>query len=96
MTTKQIGEIIAQARLDKGISQSALAEQLEIRRQSLIEIENCQSNYSIDRLIDVLNSLDLEITITEKRSESYSFRGVRSLQRSDYEVNRKSIGKVKK
>lgn len=94
MTIQQIGDVVAQARRDQSLSQTTLAELLGIRRQSLIEIENCQCNYRVDRLIEVLEGLGLEITIAPKPRNGFNFKGVKSARLVDL-PSKEKVGKVK-
>lgn len=93
MNKKQIGEIVAMQRAENKLTQNQLAEKISVRRQSIIEIEQNQFNYRVDRLLEVLDGLGLELLIVKKDSkgaitvtsadkaslDTYVFRGVEPL-----------------
>lgn len=59
----KIGEIIAEIRLDKAITQDELAKRAGISRSSLTAIENGKSNFTVDTLIDIANALDIPMEL---------------------------------
>lgn len=66
MDKEQIGEIILRQRTELGLTQQQLADKLGVRRQSIIEIEQSQYNYRIDRLMELLDGLDLKLLVVKK------------------------------
>lgn len=59
----KIGEIIAEIRLDKAITQDELVKRSGISRSSLTAIENGKSNFTVDILIDIANALDVSMEL---------------------------------
>lgn len=68
MDKKQIGEIIYHQRTEMKLTQQQLADKLSVRRQSVIEIEQNQFNYRVDRLMEVLDGLGLKLIVVKKDS----------------------------
>lgn len=59
----KIGEIIAEIRLDKRMTQDELAERSGLSRSSLIAIEKGRANFTVDTLIDIANALDIPMEL---------------------------------
>lgn len=69
MTKEQLGEFVKQQRLLQNVTQSELAEKIGFRRQAIIEIENCQSDYGISVILRVLNALGYKLVPTVTSTE---------------------------
>jgi len=61
----ELGRIVAQARVTKGITQAYLAEEAEIAVQTLKVIESAKNGYSITSLVKVLAALGLELEVMD-------------------------------
>ena len=59
----KIGEIIAEIRLDKRMTQDELAEQSGLSRSSLIAIEKGRANFTIDTILDIANGLGVSVDL---------------------------------
>lgn len=90
MNKKQIGELIAAERARQQLTQQQVADKAGIRRQSIIEVEQDQYNYRVDRLMEILDALGLDLIIAKKDStmatavvtddnDMFLFRGVKPL-----------------
>lgn len=66
MDKQQIAIFVKEQRLALSMTQQELADAAQVRRQTVIEIENAIREYGIDKLLQVLNALDLEMTFTPK------------------------------
>lgn len=60
---KHIGSLLKKARLQKGLSQQALALQVGLPQSHLSKIENGRINLQISTLIELLRVLELELMI---------------------------------
>lgn len=59
----KIGEIIAEIRLDKRMTQDELAERSGLSRSSLIAIEKGKANFTIDAIMDIANGLGVSVDL---------------------------------
>ena len=59
----KIGEIIAEIRLDKKMTQDELAERSGLSRSSLTAIENGRANFTIDAILDIANGLGVSVEL---------------------------------
>lgn len=59
----KIGEIIAEIRLDKRMTQDELAERSGLSRSSLIAIEKGRANFTIDAILDISNGLGVSVEL---------------------------------
>lgn len=59
----KIGEIIAEIRLDKRMTQDELAERSGLSRSSLIAIEKGRANFTIDAILDIANGLGVSVDL---------------------------------
>lgn len=59
----KIGEIIAEIRLDKRMTQDELAERSGLSRSSLIAIEKGRANFTIDAILDIANGLGVSVEL---------------------------------
>lgn len=90
------------------LTQQQLADQLNVRRQSIIEIEQNQFNYRVDRLMEVLEGLGLKLIVVKKDAqvatmattysdeggETFVFRGVKPLLEDPDQPQKKSRKKL--
>lgn len=63
MNKQEIGHAIKQQRKAKGLTQQQIADTCEDTRQTIISLESGTRNITIDKLIKVLDALNLTITI---------------------------------
>lgn len=63
---KQIGATIRSARRGKGMTQTDLGRQTNLRQATISKIENGEGAIRVDTLCDVLAALELEISISER------------------------------
>lgn len=66
MNKQQIGEAITRERTLQGITQQQLGEMIGVRRQSIIEVELAQFDFRINRLLEILDGLGLDLLIVKK------------------------------
>lgn len=78
MNRQEIGKLIKQEREGQQLRQRDLAEAAQVRRQAILEIENADFSYGIDRLLQVLDALGLEIKIVPNKNV-FDFRNVKSI-----------------
>lgn len=57
----KIGEIIAEIRLDKNLTQRELAERVGTRQSYLARVEKGDVNFTIDTLFDITEALDVSV-----------------------------------
>ena len=57
----KIGEIIAEIRLDKKLTQCDLAKLSGIKQPNLVNIEKGDINFSIDTLFDIADALEVSV-----------------------------------
>lgn len=57
---KNLGIHIRQLREKKGLSQQALADDCDIKRNQIARIERAEINTSIKNLVKIANALDIE------------------------------------
>ena len=69
MNNKTIGQIVKENRKKLNLTQKELAMYACVSPKFIIELENDKKTIQLDKLYDVLNILDLTITITRKASE---------------------------
>jgi DNA-binding XRE family transcriptional regulator len=56
---KRVGKIIQAARATKGISQSALAEMIDVSLRTVIAIENGKRNPAFETIFNIVQMLDI-------------------------------------
>ena len=61
MNKQQIGQFVKEQRETAGLSQKALADKAQVRRQTVLDIENATLGYAIDKLLLVLDALEIKI-----------------------------------
>lgn len=62
-TPRQLGNLVRQARKDRGLSQARLGERAGLRQETISLIENGNPATRLDTLLKVLAALDLEFRI---------------------------------
>ena len=67
MVRRSMGELIKKQRIEKGLSQSNLAEQIGITRQSISKWETNTSRPDYENLISLCEILDLPIDIIDDK-----------------------------
>ncbi len=63
-TPADIGLTLQQARLDRGLSQTELAEELELPQSTISEMESGTSTIYLRRLLEMVRSLGIELHVT--------------------------------
>ena len=61
MTKKELFELIKETRIKRGLLQREIAERMQLPKERISEIENNKSNLQCDRLLRLLDILELEI-----------------------------------
>lgn len=77
MNKEQIGNFVKEQREAQGLTQQALADKAQVRRQTVLDIENASLGYAIDKLLAVLNALGVGlsfITATKETTTAFIFR----------------------
>ena len=64
----RIGEIIAEIRLDKRMTQDELAERSGLSRSSLIAIEKGRANFTIDAIMVIANGLGVSVDLIFRKA----------------------------
>lgn len=67
---KTIGEIVKENRKSLNLTQVELANYANVSPKFIVELENNKKTLRLDKIYDVLNVLDLTITVTSKKEES--------------------------
>lgn len=73
--SKQIGNLIRNARKRKALSQQALASLAGLRQASISAIENGSPNTKLQTLLIVLSALGLEFQIASRTTGDWSTEG---------------------
>lgn len=63
-TPEDLGRAIRRVRHDRGLSQQALAHDVDVDRSYLAKIENGRSSRLLNLVFDLLTALDIEVTLT--------------------------------
>jgi DNA-binding XRE family transcriptional regulator len=63
----EIGELLRTARERARVSQAALAEHIQMRRENVIRIEKGRANVTIDTLVRIASGLGLDLHVTLRR-----------------------------
>ena len=66
MTKKQIGSVIKKRRTELNLTQKQFAEKIKMPFQHIPNIENGNTNMTIDSLERILRALELEMSIEPK------------------------------
>lgn len=61
MNKQQIATFVKEQRTALSMTQQQLADAAQVRRQTVNEIENAVREYGIDKLLQVLEALDIKI-----------------------------------
>lgn len=61
-----IGHVIRNARVSKGMTQSGLAAQVGVSRKWVSEVENGKSTAEVGLVLKVLRKLNLDLTVSER------------------------------
>jgi len=64
----QLGQILSDRRRTAKLSQSALAAKLGISQNRLSEIETDSGKLTVERLLEIVNLLGLEVVVQDKAS----------------------------
>lgn len=65
----QIIQQVIRARKDKNLTQKALADRVGVKQQEISRLENEKHTPTLSHLIKILDGLDLELKIEEKKTE---------------------------
>lgn len=63
-SARDLGAVIAEARLTRGLTQEELAEATQVDRSYLARIETGRSVILLDRIFRLLRRLGVEVTVT--------------------------------
>lgn len=63
----EIGEVVRTARERARMSQEALAEKVQMRRENVIRIEKGRANVTVETLVRVASGLGLDLHVTFRR-----------------------------
>jgi len=78
MDKQQIGNFVKEQREAQGLTQKALADKAQVRRQTVLDIENATLGYAVDKLLAVLDALGIAISFlrqtSPKSQELFIFR----------------------
>ncbi|HXU28322.1 MAG TPA: helix-turn-helix transcriptional regulator [Bacteroidia bacterium] len=66
MNKKDIAVLLKERRNQLKISQSDLAKEIGVTREYMPAIERGEQNITVDKLLKLINALDLQLTITPK------------------------------
>ena len=69
--SKEVGESIRAARLEKNWRQKDLAREASVRQASISEIENGVSKSKFDTVIKLLAVLDLDLAIVSRKKAEF-------------------------
>jgi HTH-type transcriptional regulator / antitoxin HipB len=67
---EQLGRAVRMKRQEKGLSQSALAEQLGVERKWVIRLESGNSKAELGLVLKALDALDLRASLGEEKPPS--------------------------
>ena len=62
-----IGIEVKERRIKKYWTKDDLAKASNVSKGTIVRIESCQENYSINSLIDIFDALDREVIVRTKR-----------------------------
>lgn len=68
MNREQIGSYIKIVRVERNLTQQDVAKKAGLLYQRLLEVEKNKTDFTIDRLLTILNAMDLQIQIVPKDS----------------------------
>jgi len=77
---KEIGELIAQLRTERGITQSELAEKVGSTQSAIARLESGEQNVSAETLTKISNALNQDIVRVSNKSINLQIRGGRKLK----------------
>jgi transcriptional regulator with XRE-family HTH domain len=66
MNREQIGSYIKGVRVERNLTQQEVAKKAGLLYQRLLEVEKNKTDFTIDRLLTILNAMDLQIQIVPK------------------------------
>ena len=69
---QRIISVLTKARLEKGLSQEALAEVIGTRRSNICRVESGTQNISLDMLLKISSALDKEVSVILKEGRRTS------------------------
>lgn len=69
--TRELGEAIRLARLNKSLRQVDVARKASVRQALVSELENGATTAKLDTVIRVLAALDMDITIVPRRKAEF-------------------------
>jgi len=74
-----IVSLLAAARIEKGISQQALAEMIGTKRSNICRLESGAQNITLDMLLKIANALgkDVSVLLQEKNPEDANMYSLR-------------------
>lgn len=63
---KNLAEILQTARVQKGISQTKLAELIDVNEKTIGKIENCKYSPNLDILYKIVEALEIELKVNNQ------------------------------
>ncbi len=79
---KQIGELIAQLRIERGVTQAELAEGIKTKQSVIARIEKGEQNVSTETLTKISNALNQDIVRVSNKSLNLKIKGGQKLSGS--------------
>ena len=64
---RDLGTYLGRVRRSRGLTQAQVADELGITRQYLSELENGVENLWVQRLFELLDTLDVDLRLQERR-----------------------------
>ncbi|MCB7137554.1 helix-turn-helix domain-containing protein [Cellulosimicrobium marinum] len=64
---RDLGTYLARVRRTRGLTQAQVADELGITRQYLSELENGVENLWVQRLFELLDTLDVDLRLHDRR-----------------------------
>ncbi len=64
---RDLGAYLSRVRRARGLTQAQVADELGITRQYLSELENGVENLWVQRLFELLDTLDVDLRLQERR-----------------------------
>ena len=93
MNKQELGLLVKQRRIEKGLSKKELAVKLGVATPRVYEMEDANHKFGIDTILKYLDALDLEIQVLPKKNVGitnvkvkYRFSGVSPARVEDEEV----------
>ena len=69
-TSGQLGPLLKQLRVSKGLSQAALGAKIGLSQERISRIEGCPESITVDQLLTVMMALDAALWVEENARAS--------------------------